>query len=270
MIKRLITLVWTTGFFLICAVLCYSFFSNRSLAIYPVTKSLIIANRPASSLDRGLNSLLSVEREESVLWFDGELDHLGAQLEARLFIRDQWTFDVLAGFYDLKGRLNSGVYQIEASDTTLDIIRKLSDGHVSRFLVVNPGESLSEINQRLKSYGVQDDLVTAAHQEAFTKKCQKYYGLKVTEPEGFIYPGFYSIDVTSFKADVFLKDALSRFDRQIGKVYRFDEALLAKLPSDMAKSSRKLRRIYFNNEGSSTTGFAVGAISARGIFGGAF
>jgi hypothetical protein len=269
MIKKWFNLLMMSLFFVLAFGLLCGSILNLAPTVIPEAKNLVLPQKPYTPLDQGLANFMAVERCEANLFFEGQIVDLGAELEKNFFIKSSLLFDAMAIFYDLPGRIAPGFYHFEKGASTLDIVRQLSDNRQARFVVINPGETISEWGSKMQRSGITNQMSLAVKSDKWLKQLQKKYGPNVgmTSLDGFIYPGFYAFNVEDFNSDLFVEEATTRFDRKIGSFFSQDLSRMPNLLPLLAKNAANLRRDYYKNIGSDS---ANGSVSARSFFGGAF
>lgn len=161
--------------------------------------------RPVSASTHG--QLVIVERGDSV-------DSIAANLAKSQLIRSATAFKLYVTIHGLRGRLQSGAFDLRPNQSTREIAKVITSGKTtSQKLVVPEGFTISAIKARVSSFGMAPDEFDAALQQDLTgsKAAQRPAGVSL---EGYLYPDTYTVTPTT-TAQQLVRAMVDNFDKKV-------------------------------------------------------
>jgi len=161
--------------------------------------------RPVSA--SGKSTLIIIEHGTSV-------DSISESLETNKLIRSATAFKFYVTIHGLRGRLQSGAYDLHPSQSSREIAKTITKGQTaSQKMTIPEGFTISAIRARAATYGIDPVAFDAALNQDLsgTKAAQRPAG---TSLEGYLFPDTYTITPAT-TADALVRAMVERFDAKV-------------------------------------------------------
>lgn len=161
--------------------------------------------RPLSASTHG--QLVIVDRGDSV-------DSIAANLANSHLIRSATAFKLYVTIHGLRGRLQSGAFDLRPNQSSRQIAKVITSGKTtSQKLVVPEGFTISAIKARAATFGIKSEDFDAALQQDLTgtKAAQRPAGVSL---EGYLYPDTYTVTPTT-TAQQLVRAMIDNFDKKV-------------------------------------------------------
>lgn len=161
--------------------------------------------RPTSASTQ--SKLIIIETGTSV-------DKIADKLEQEQLIRSSTAFKLYVTLHGLRGRLQSGAFDLHPNQTSKEIANVITSGKTaSQKMVVPEGFTISAIRARAATFGIQPaDFDAALNQDlSGTKAAQRPAG---TSLEGYLYPDTYVVTPTT-TAQSLVRTMVDNFDKKV-------------------------------------------------------
>lgn len=161
--------------------------------------------RPVSASTH--STLLIIEPGTSV-------DAISENLEANKIIRSSTAFKLYVTIHGLRGRLQSGAYDLSPSKSSRAIAKMITKGQTSsQKMTIPEGFTINAIKAKAATYGIDPAAFDKALQQDLsgTKAAQRPAG---TSLEGYLFPDTYTI-TPSTTADQLVRAMVDRFDQKV-------------------------------------------------------
>lgn len=167
--------------------------------------------RPVSASTH--SKLIIIERGTSV-------DTIADNLEQNKLIRNSAAFKLYVTIHGLRGRLQSGAYDLQPSKSSRTIAKMITRGQTtSKKLTIPEGFTISAIRAKAATYGIDPAAFDAALQQDLsgTKAAQRPAN---TSLEGYLFPDTYTITPAT-SAQALVRSMVEHFDTKV------DESIIA-------------------------------------------
>jgi UPF0755 protein len=161
--------------------------------------------RPVSASTHG--QLVIVEPGNSV-------DTIADNLAQNKLIRSATAFKLYVTIHGLRGRLQSGAFDLLPSQSAREIAKIITSGKTaSQKLVIPEGFTISAIKARAATFGIKPEAFDAALQQDLTgtKAAQRPAGVSL---EGYLYPDTYTVTPTT-TAQQLVRAMVNNFDKKV-------------------------------------------------------
>lgn len=161
--------------------------------------------RPLSSSTQG--QLIIIDPGKSV-------DMIADRLAQREVIRSATAFKLYVTIHGLRGRLQSGAFDLRPNQSSREIAKVITSGKTaSQKLVIPEGFTISAIKARAATFGITSEAFDAALQQDLigTKAAQRPAGVSL---EGYLYPDTYTVTPTT-TAQQLVRAMVDNFDRRV-------------------------------------------------------
>jgi len=161
--------------------------------------------RPVSASTHG--QLVIVEPGNSV-------DTIANNLAQAQLIRSATAFKFYVTIHGLRGRLQSGAFDLRPNQSSREIAKMITSGKTtSQKLVIPEGFTISAIKARAATFGIAPaDFDAALNQDMTgTKAAQRPAGVSL---EGYLYPDTYTVTPTT-TAQALVRAMIDNFDRKV-------------------------------------------------------
>jgi len=142
------------------------------------------------------------------------VDSISTNLEKSKLIRSATAFKLYVTIHGLRGRLQSGAYDLSPSQSSRAIAKVITTGQTSsQKMTIPEGFTISAIKARAATYGIApEDFDAALSQDlSGTKAAQRPAG---TSLEGYLFPDTYVITPTT-TANQLVRAMVDRFDVKV-------------------------------------------------------
>jgi UPF0755 protein len=142
------------------------------------------------------------------------VDMIADTLAQREVIRSATAFKVYVTLHGLRGRLQSGAFDLRPNQSSREIAKIITSGKTaSQKLVVPEGFTISAIKARAATFGIKPEDFDAALQQDLTgtKAAQRPAGVSL---EGYLYPDTYTVTPTT-TAQQLVRAMVDNFDRKV-------------------------------------------------------
>lgn len=153
------------------------------------------------------SKLIIIERGTSV-------DTIAEKLEKEELIRSATTFKLYVTIHGLRGRLQSGAYDLHPDQSARSIAKTITKGQTtSEKMTIPEGFTISAIRAKAATYGIEPAAFDAALQQDLTgtKAAQRPAG---TSLEGYLFPDTYVITPAT-TADSLVRTMVEHFDAKV-------------------------------------------------------
>ena len=161
--------------------------------------------RPVSASTHG--QLVIVEQGNSI-------DVIASKLASAQLIRSATAFKLYVTIYGLRGRLQSGAFDLRPNQSSREIAKVITSGKTtSQKLVIPEGFTISAIKARAATFGITSEAFDAALQQDLTgtKAAQRPAGVSL---EGYLYPDTYTVTPTT-TAQQLVRAMVDNFDKKV-------------------------------------------------------
>ncbi len=161
--------------------------------------------RPVSASTH--NELIIIESGTSV-------DAISTNLEKKNLIRSSTAFKLYVTLHGLRGRLQSGAYDLSPSKSSRAIAKAITTGQTSsQKMTIPEGFTIGAIKAKAATYGIEPAAFDQALQQDLTgtKAAQRPAG---TSLEGYLFPDTYTITPTT-TANQLVRAMVDRFDAKV-------------------------------------------------------
>lgn len=153
------------------------------------------------------STLVIIESGDSV-------DSIAENLETNKLIRSATAFKLYVTIHGLRGRLQSGAYDLHPDQSSRAIAKMITTGQTSsQKMTVPEGFTISAIRARAATFGIQPKDFDKALQQDFsgTKAGLRPPG---TSLEGYLFPDTYVVTPTT-TADQLVRSMVNNFDKKV-------------------------------------------------------
>ena len=161
--------------------------------------------RPVSASTHG--KLIIIERGMSV-------DTISNRLEQAQLIKSATAFSLYVTIHGLRGRLQSGAYDLHPNQSSRAIAKMITKGQTaSKKLTIPEGFTISAIRARVATYGIDPSAFDAALQQDLTgtQAARRPAG---TSLEGYLFPDTYTITPAT-TATTLVRAMVDHFDTRV-------------------------------------------------------
>lgn len=142
------------------------------------------------------------------------VDNIADNLQQEKLIRSATAFKLYVTLHGLRGRLQSGAYDLNTNQSARTIAKTITRGKTaSQKMTIPEGFTISAIRARAATFGIKPADFDAALQQDLsgTKAAQRPAGVSL---EGYLFPDTYVITPTT-TANSLVRAMVDRFDAQV-------------------------------------------------------
>jgi UPF0755 protein len=142
------------------------------------------------------------------------VDMIADTLAQQELIRSATAFKLYVTLHGLRGRLQSGAFDLRPNQSSREIAKIITSGKTaSQKLVVPEGFTISAIKARAATFGIKPEDFDAALQQdlAGTKAAQRPAGVSL---EGYLFPDTYTVTPTT-TAQQLVRAMVDNFDKKV-------------------------------------------------------
>lgn len=142
------------------------------------------------------------------------VDAISDNLEQSKLIRSSTAFKLYVTIHGLRGRLQSGAYDLRPNESARTIAKMITRGQTtSKKMTIPEGFTISAIRAKAATYGIDPAAFDAALQQDLTgtKAAQRPAG---TSLEGYLFPDTYTITPAT-TANMLVRTMVEHFDAKV-------------------------------------------------------